>query len=352
MGYEASILADSISPDSYRLTTILVRLPRIVLAEFNTHRMFSRNSASSRAIPVATQLRRLVDDPFVPTEFGANQPGMQAGDPLIGMKHEVAVKEWLRQRDEAVLGALRMMSSPKYVNAGLGLGRTVAELVTEVTEQVRLKNPELYGMPDFLGVHKGLASRPLEAFMWHDIIVTATSWENFRALRTDEHAQLEIRIAARLMMEALDAATPRPVGYGGWHLPLVRPYEQEWAAENPDLAIRVSASRCAAVSFLNHETEEVDIGKDLIRYDRLVGPGHMSPLEHPATPFTENEWAVRNGMATIARIKGKNLRLGELQIGQLEASTRYSGNFEGWTQHRKQVPHEDDFGRIQQARAV
>lgn len=346
MGYEARILADSISPEGCRLTTILVRLPRIVLAEFNTHRMFSRNSASSRAIPVATQLRRLMDDPFVPGEFGANQPGMQAGDPLIGMKHDAAVEEWLCQRDEAVLGALRLMSSPKFVNAGLGLGMTVADLVAEVSEKVRLKNPELYDMPDFLGVHKGLASRPLEAFMWHEVIVTASSWGNFRALRTDENAQLEIRIAAHLMMDAYDQSQPVAVGYGEWHLPLIQPDETDWARAHPDQAVKVSASRCAAVSYRSHETDRVDIDADLRRYDRLVGPGHMSPLEHPATPFTPDEWVVRYAMAGVAEKTGAENGLSDLQIGQLVAMVQYLGNFEGWTQHRKQVPHEDDFGQI------
>src|SRR4051812_50181214 len=82
MGFDAKVLADSVSPAEHRLTTLEATFPRFVLAEFNTHRVFSRNSASSRAIPVAKQLRRVLDDPYVPIEFGSNKPGMQAGPGL------------------------------------------------------------------------------------------------------------------------------------------------------------------------------------------------------------------------------------------------------------------------------
>ena len=48
---KAVIAADSINVKGKRITTFIVTMPRIVLAELNTHRVFSRNSASSRAIP-------------------------------------------------------------------------------------------------------------------------------------------------------------------------------------------------------------------------------------------------------------------------------------------------------------
>src|ERR1044072_6059739 len=102
MAFDAKVLADSRSPAGRRLTTLEATFPRFVLAEFNTHRVFSRNSASSRAIPIAKQLRRVLDDPSVPIEFGSNQPGMQAAEPLAGEKLEAAEAEWLGARDDAV----------------------------------------------------------------------------------------------------------------------------------------------------------------------------------------------------------------------------------------------------------
>src|SRR6185437_9508294 len=98
MPFDAKVLADSVSPAGHRLTTLEVTFPRFVLAEFNTHRVFSRNSASSRAVPVAKQLRRVLEEPYVPIEFGSNQPGMQAGPALTGEAEERARREWLRAR--------------------------------------------------------------------------------------------------------------------------------------------------------------------------------------------------------------------------------------------------------------
>src|SRR4051794_284581 len=115
MGFDAKVLADSVSPAGHRLTTLEATFPRFVLAEFNTHRVFSRNSASSRAIPVARQLRRVLDDPYVPIEFGSNKPGMQAGPALSGPARDAAEAEWLRARDDAVSHVLRLITSPENV---------------------------------------------------------------------------------------------------------------------------------------------------------------------------------------------------------------------------------------------
>ena len=112
MPFDAKVLADSRSPAGYRLTTLEATFPRFVLAEFNTHRVFSRNSASSRAIPIAKQLRRVLEDPYVPIEFGSNQPGMQAGAALDGEKREAAEREWLRARDDAVRRVLGLVADP------------------------------------------------------------------------------------------------------------------------------------------------------------------------------------------------------------------------------------------------
>ena len=113
MGFDVKVLADSSSPSGHRLTTVETTFPRFVLAEFNTHRVFSRNSASSRAIPIAKQIRRVLVEPYVPIEFGSNQPGMQAGPPLTGDAQVAAEREWLRARDAAVRHVLALMTSPE-----------------------------------------------------------------------------------------------------------------------------------------------------------------------------------------------------------------------------------------------
>lgn len=249
----ATIIADSISPSGVRLTTIEVTLHRFVLAELNTHRVFSRNSASSRAIPVRKQIARVVDDPAIPVEFGANQRGMQAGEPLTGEDHDRALTAWLEARDRAV------------------------EAVTRLQE---------------LGVHKQVTNRLLEPFMWHTVIVTATEWDGFWEQRCSPLAQPEIRVAAEAMKAAYDASEPVPVGMGEWHTPYLRDEDGDLDDET---ARKVSAARCARVSYLTHDGRR-DISKDIELYERLVTarPPHWSPLEHVATPAPEGESTLGN----------------------------------------------------------
>lgn len=249
----ATIIADSIPPSGVRLTTIEVTLHRFVLAELNTHRVFSRNSASSRAIPVRKQIARVVDDPAIPVEFGANQRGMQAGEPLTGEDHDRALTAWLEARDHAV------------------------EAVTRLQE---------------LGVHKQVTNRLLEPFMWHTVIVTATEWDGFWEQRCSPLAQPEIRVAAEAMKAAYDASEPAQVGMGEWHTPYLRDEDGDLDDES---ARQVSAARCARVSYLTHDGRR-DISKDIELYERLVTarPPHWSPLEHVATPAPEGESTLGN----------------------------------------------------------
>jgi thymidylate synthase ThyX len=300
MPFDAKVLADSVSPAGHRLTTLEATFPRFVLAEFNTHRVFSRNSASSRAIPIAKQLRRVLEDPYVPIEFGSNQPGMQAGPALGGAKREAAEAEWLRARDDAVRRVLGLVTDPDTAS-----GDMLATL-ERIEEATRAKE-----RPDgWLNVHKQVANRLLEPFMWHTVIVTATEWENFWNLRCHADAQPEIRLVAERMRDAVLASQPEELDEGEWHLPLVRPEDREQVDSIEDL-VKVSAGRCARVSYLTHAGVR-DLDADVQLHDRLLESGHMSPLEHPARP----------------------LSAGELSEGE------WSGNFRGWRSYRKEIAGE------------
>ena len=181
MSFDAKVLADSQSPAGYRLTTLEATFPRFVLAEFNTHRVFSRNSASSRAIPIAKQLRRVLEDPYVPIEFGSNQPGMQAGPALTGEKRDAAEHEWLHARDDAVRRVLGLVTDPEVALDGRRPARDPAA--------GRGRRPRAAQPSEWLNVHKQVANRLLEPFMWHTVIVTATEWDNFWNLRCHPDAQ-------------------------------------------------------------------------------------------------------------------------------------------------------------------
>jgi hypothetical protein len=302
MGFDAKVLADSVSPDGHRLTTLEATFPRFVLAEFNTHRVFSRNSASSRAIPVAKQLRRVLDDPYVPIEFGSNKPGMQAGPALSGASRDAAEAEWLAARDDAVRHVLGLITSPENV-AGYDDLHACLEAA-----QGSLKQPPA----QWLNVHKQVANRLLEPFMWHTVIVSSTTWDNFFNLRCHPDAQPEIRLIAAKMRDALERSVPTRLGSDEWHLPLVGEAEREEVSSPEELA-KISIGRCARVSYLTHAGTR-DLAADVTLYDRLAESGHMSPMEHVARPMSAAE---------------------------LEQS-EWSGNFQGWIAHRKLIPGESN----------
>jgi len=302
MSFAAKVLADSRSPAGYRLTTLEATFPRFVLAEFNTHRVFSRNSASSRAIPIAKQLRRVLEEPYVPIEFGSNQPGMQAGAPLGGEKLKAAEDEWLCARDDAVRRVLGLVAAPDAFAAGADL----PEILEQVEEAIRDRaQPAAW-----LNVHKQVANRLLEPFMWHTVIVTATEWDNFWNLRCHPDAQPEIRLIAEEMRAAVEASEPAELDRDEWHLPLVRSEDRDQVVSIEDL-IKISAGRCARVSYLTHAGKR-DLDADIELHDRLLESGHMSPLEHPARPLTPAE---------------------------LESS-EWAGNFRGWHSYRKSISGE------------
>jgi thymidylate synthase ThyX len=302
MGFDAKVLADSVSPAGHRLTTMEATFPRFILAEFNTHRVFSRNSASSRAIPVAKQLRRLLDDPYVPIEFGSNKPGMQAGPALSGAARDAAEAEWLRARDDAVRHVLALITSPANV-AGYDDLRACLEAA-----QDQLKEPPA----EWLNVHKQIANRLLEPFMWHTVIASSTTWDNFFNLRCHPDAQPEIRLIATRMREAFEGSVPTRLEPSEWHLPLVGEAEREEASSAEELA-KISIGRCARVSYLTHAGTR-DLSADVLLYDRLAESGHMSPMEHVARPMSPAELA----------------------------ECEWSGNFQGWIAYRKLIPGESN----------
>ena len=243
--YYAEIIADSISPRGHRATTMEVQFPRFVLAEFNTHRAFSRNSASSRAIPIKKQIAAIKENPVYPLVFGTAKPGMQAGPPL-----EPGTKEYRK--------ALR------WWNFSMSASLKAAAALDKV------------------GVHKQVTNRILEPYMWHKVIVTSTDWENFFNQRCSSLAQPEIDKIACMMRDVLEVSSPRPLDYGQYHLPYVQRDELDLPIE---FQIAISIARCARVSYLTHD-KIVDRAKDFALFMRLVTetPPHYSPLEHVCTP--------------------------------------------------------------------
>ncbi len=234
-----------------------VTYPRIIHSEMMTHRVFSRNSASSRAIPASKMIQMVQDEPFIPIHWGKNQPGMQAKEEIPILDRRLAAHLW----EEALKRALQS--------------------ATYLTE---------------LGVHKQIVNRILEPFAWITVIITATEWENFFAQRCHPDAEPHIRKVAEMMRDALYTLTweerPIPRKLWEWHLPYITD-EDRAVTHQPDL-IKASVARCARVSYLNHDGTR-DINKDLELYEKLEAGGHWSPFEHVAQVVDYPQLRGRNG---------------------------------------------------------
>ena len=241
MTTSVKIIADSISRLGNRITTMEISAPYIIWPQVLTHRAFSRNAQSNRAIPTSRLIQRVLENPYNPV-FRANQKGMVAGKELV--TQEEALEIWDKARQQAI-GAAQSMES--------------------------------------LQVHKETVNRLLLPFMHITALVTATEWENYFKLRIADDAQPEIQELAAKMRTSLFESSPKLLGTNEWHLPYVT------ETGNIKDLIRLSTARCARVSYLTHDNTNPSVDDDLRLYDDLMSsdPIHGSPAEHPATPISD-----------------------------------------------------------------
>lgn len=259
----AQVIADSTCMGR-RLTTMEIQVQRFMLPEFNTHRAFSRNSASSRAIPFKKQIKRMEDMGIAfPVSWPAEQSGMQGGEEV----------------------------SEKLIHDAKGAWTALARASVQTAQVL-----------NEAGIHKSVVNRLLEPFMWHKIIVSATEWENFFTQRCSPLAQPEIRLLAENMAAALAESTPEDLAIGDFHTPYITADDAEFAnsafsefGERMLVMCEISAARCARVSYLTHDGKR-SIDADLELFEKLVSasPAHWSPLEHVATPLAGFDAATGN----------------------------------------------------------
>ena len=307
MTIKATVIADSINLRGERITTFELEYPRFIHAEFMTHRLFSRNAASSRAIPVDRLLNLIKEDTAMPVHWGKNQPGMSAreecNDCIVieraGGQHVLTREEaWAHARDNAI---------------------EVAEWFNKA------------------GYHKQIVNRITEPFTHIKVVCTATEYDNFFWLRKHKDAQPEIQRLAEVMFERREASGPKLLNVGSWHVPYYGT-ESIWVPvidETNDTIVDINAlvdingftledalsisSSCAAQISYRRLDSSVEKGRDI--YKRLIEsfPPHFSPFEHQASPLPileDGVWA--------------------LGTTHIDANGNYwSGNFRGWTQHRQ-----------------
>jgi thymidylate synthase ThyX len=332
---QAKILADSKSVRGERITTFLLTFPRIILAEFNTHRAFSRNSASSRAIPFKKMVESVEKNPFIPIAWQKDHKGMQ-GTEYITSKDDIenCISVWLKARNDAVKQSIC-----------------------------------LNGAEGFDAVTKQLCNRLLEPFMWHTVICTATDYQNFFNLRCPEYlinwyssdrpealeptqaifkskkdaiartegecndliekdwrecnisqAEIHIQALAEAMWDAMNESTPKVLGIGEWHIPFantishgiledevifkdpnwkkvwIDPYEgnSEYDEYVNGLNLKIATAKCARVSYTTvGSASNSSHTADIELHNRLIESGHYSPLEHCAQVMSETDYYER-----------------------------------------------------------
>lgn len=374
MSYKCEILADSKNPQGDRITTMKITFPRFILAEFNTHRMFSRNSASSRAIPFKKMVKMVEENPFIPIAWQKDHKGMQ-GTEYIDQQDEIedCISVWLKARDNAV----------KQANL---LGNT--EGFTKVTKQ--------------------LCNRLLEPFMWHTVIVTATEWENFFNLRCPQYehwfynddgsqdydiykskkdfikakgsyakfysidskkyeemsnvdwlrfnksqADIHIQAIAELMWDTMNESTPKQLQAGEWHIPFGDKIEginfsfqdtsdNQWTLkynrlfDGDSIAIKIATARCARISYQTlGNNPKIDYEADLRLHDILAKSGHWSPFEHVARAM--HDWEYNSyviGQADMFDDPDDGI------AGFSDSMLGWCRNFRGFIQYRSLIDHE------------
>lgn len=252
MNFEVKIIADSVSEKTgKRLTTFQLKYPRFIHSELMTHRMFSKNASSSRAIPVKTFIKNLREDPATFVEWGKNQSGMQAKELLDDESKMRCNALWLKGRDYAIEIAEAMMAE---------------------------------------GAHKQIVNRVLEPWCHMNTILSGTEYDNLWDLRVHPDAQPEFQHLASMMRDLYlhFHKDPTVLKRAEWHLPYVHEAEKERSISSK---IKVSVARSCRVSYNNHDQTEPNYEKDCALHDQLLAsiPKHASPAEHQAVCMGNTE---------------------------------------------------------------
>ncbi len=263
-GCEISVIEASQSKQTgQKLITFVAKYWRAIHSEMLTHRDFSRNASSTRAIPTAKLIEQIRTNPAGPIFWGKNQAGMQAVEECNALVAHPRTGELLSREDAWQQAAVDASNW--------------AEAFTDA------------------GYHKQIAGRITEPFGWITVVITATSWDNFYALRAHADAQPEIQDVAETMLRIVGDVPVRIIDstnmsdVRAWHLPFVS------IAERLDYGVAdllaMSAARCARTSYLTHSKENPTLEQDDALYRRLVEskPLHASPLEHAALNSGKND---------------------------------------------------------------
>lgn len=312
---KVEIVADSINQQSDRLISMVLTYPRIIHAEMMTHRMFSRNASSSRAVPVEKMIKAIRENTFCPFEFQKAHKGMQGFEYFTGKGKQECIDLWLES----------------------------AELALQQAEKMKAK-----------GISKQIINRILEPYQYYTMLITGSKecWDNFHSLRNPIYnfsydgkvpedvfkskkevirglgigeyipeldktigeftdldwlkfnkgqAEIHLMDLAEKIYDAMNESTPKQLVSGEWHIPFedkmdTTKWDLDLAEGHFDFSlakVKVSTAMAARTSYtVVGDEKEIDYKKMIELHDRLISqdPPHSSPMEHTCVCVTDEDY--------------------------------------------------------------
>lgn len=311
--YNCEIVADSLNPFGNRITTFKLTYPRIIHSELMTHRLFSRNAASSRAIPVKKMIESVRNNMFTPLAVQKAHKGMQGSDYFEGVELEQAKQLWIES----------------------------AELALQQAEKM-----------EKFGISKQIVNRIVEPYQYYQVLVTATEFENFFSLRCPKYhydledkyfkskkdwleyykktcigdvnsdfklkeedwlqinksqAEIHIQKIAEMMWDKINTSKPKILQNGEWHVPYGDSLNDlsenlvwdkainstGFIIESPliNAKLKIATARAARISFTTlGDNPKIDYEADIRLHDKLLESKHLSCFEHCARAMFDEEY--------------------------------------------------------------
>lgn len=281
--FKVEVMAASQNPRGKKIITFRLTYPRIIHAEMMTHRVFSRNAASSRAIPIEKMIESIENNMFIPIGFQKAHKGMQGDEYFEGYDLVKAQDLWIKAAKSAIAHAKEMKE---------------------------------------LGITKQLVNRILEPFQYYTVLLTGTEFFNFFDLRCPKFsvnkeiflskksllekypdcdlstvvnkspAEIHIQRIAEMMYDAYNSADYKLLQYDEWHIP----FENEIDSDNLEIKLKVATAKAARVSYTTvGGGRKTTIEEDIALHDRLKEEGHASPFEHCAMASFYNSYFANFG---------------------------------------------------------
>lgn len=362
MSYNCEILADSLSPQGERLASMKITFPRIMLAEFNTHRMFTRNSASSRAIPFNKMVKMVEENPFTPIAWQIEHSGMQGTEYKTGNSEiQLCTNKWLESRDNAVKSATLLNHSDivtkQLCNRLLEPFMWHTVIITSGKEgldnffELRCPNYQLEEKNDFdeiVKIHTFRSKKDvLKEGNWYSCELkkftsdfTDLDWLKINKSQADIH----IQAIAELMWDSYNESIPKQLKAGEWHIPYGDNFDLVEIAKLPLslnsintsvslMKVKIAVARCARISYETlGDNPKINYEADIKLHDMLLKSKHFSPFEHVARAMSSDEYySFFNGENNVSDEDDFNIYT---DTSKLNNGFGWCRNFKGFIQYR------------------